>query len=274
MNIKNTIKWFLERFPKALMFIRAVRDSVDQNQPIVKTPWGFALQGNLAMAQGKFEPEETQLIRKLLLEVDLFVNVGANIGYYCCHAHSLGKPVIAVEPLTRNVVYLLNNMISNGWAKNTEIFPVAAGSEPSILSLWGTDTGASLVPGWAGIPSNYVRKVPVLTLDRILGGAIQNKKALIVIDIEGAELAMLKGALNTLKNDVRPVWMMEITTHQNQPVGVISNPNFRSTFDIFFELGYRAFVAAGSTMLELTPSDVIAISEGRTQIDSYNFVFK
>lgn len=247
---------------------------MDQNQPIVKTPWGFALQGNLAMAQGQFEPEETQLIRKLLLEVDLFVNVGANIGYYCCHAHSLGKPVIAVEPLMRNVLYLLNNMINNGWEKNTEIFQAAAAAEAGIESLWGTDTAASLVPGWAGIPANYVRKVPLLTLDRILGSALQNKRALIVTDIEGAELAMLTGAVNTLKNDVRPVWMMEITTHQNQPTGVISNPNFRKTFDIFFELGYRAFVAAGLIMTELTPPDVIAISENRTQIDSYNFVFK
>lgn len=256
------------------MFLRAVRDALDQNQPILKSPWGFVLQGNLQMARGEFEPEETQLIRKLILETDVFVNVGANIGYYCCHAHSLGKRVIAVEPLARNVVYLLNNMVNNGWEKNTEVFPVAAGEESSTLSLWGTDTGASLVPGWAGIPTHYSRKVPILTLDRILGDSILNKRALIVADIEGAELAMLKGAVRTLRNEVRPVWMIEITTHENQPAGVTLNPYFRNTFEIFFELGYRAFAVAGLAITELSLSEVIAISEGQSRINSYNFLFK
>jgi FkbM family methyltransferase len=274
MIIREIIKSLLRRFPKVLMFIRTVRDAMDNNQPIVKSPWGFVLQGNAQMARGDFEPDETKLIRQLILEVDLFVNVGANIGYYCCHAHSLGKPVIAVEPLARNVLYLMKNMVNNGWEKNTEIFPVAAGEISGILSLWGADTGASLVPGWAGVPEHYERKVPVLTLDRILCHSLHNKRVLIVVDIEGAELAMLKGAVNTLRNEVRPVWIVEITTYQNQPVGVISNPNFRSTFEIFFDFGYRAFVAEGLDMRELSNADVNAISAGQIKIDSYNFIFK
>lgn len=48
------------------------------------------------MASGDFEPEETRLIQDLLQEVDTLVNIGANVGYYCCHALSLGKRVIAV----------------------------------------------------------------------------------------------------------------------------------------------------------------------------------
>ena len=55
------------------------------------TPWGFSLAGHETMAAGKFYPQETRLMRDLSQEVDLLVNVGANVGYYCCHALSLGN---------------------------------------------------------------------------------------------------------------------------------------------------------------------------------------
>ena len=38
------------------------------------------------MRIGKFEVEETAIIAKLLPKVDLFVDIGANLGYYTCLA--------------------------------------------------------------------------------------------------------------------------------------------------------------------------------------------
>ena len=274
MKFKKIIKKLFERYPKLTLFLRVIRDTLDQNQPILQSQWGFTFQGNPQMASGKFEPEETQVVRSLIPQIDIFINVGANIGYYCCHAHSLGKPVIAIEPITRNVNYLMSNMVNNGWEKNTQIFPIALGAHTDIMSIWGTDTGASLIPGWAGIPKDYVRKVPVLTLDNVLGEAINQKQVLILIDIEGAELEMLKGATKTLKNNIRPIWMIEITTHQNQPVGIVSNPNFKKTFELFFENGYRAFVASERNDRELSLEDIIKISDGLIKINNYNFIFR
>lgn len=45
------------------------------------TPWGFTLAGHEAMVAGTFEPEEAEVVRKLLQGVDVLVNVGANVGY-------------------------------------------------------------------------------------------------------------------------------------------------------------------------------------------------
>ncbi len=36
--------------------------------------------GHPAMAAGSFEPEETRLVRELMQQVDILVNVGANVG--------------------------------------------------------------------------------------------------------------------------------------------------------------------------------------------------
>jgi FkbM family methyltransferase len=263
----------IKKFPRLTRFARSVRDSLDQNQPIIDTQWGFTLQGNEEMALGRFEPEETRLIRKMLLETDLLVNVGANIGYYCCHALSLGKEVVAVEPIPRNTFYLIKNIDRNDWSTRAEIFPVALGSESGILSIWGSDTGASLVRGWAKIPETFVQQVPVLTLDRVLGNRLQNQRALILVDIEGSEFMMLQGALATLKNIIRPIWMLEITTYQNQPSGVEINPTFLKTFEMFFSHGYRAYLADESRNSELLLADVVKIAEKKRDLKNYNFIF-
>jgi len=119
-------------------------------------------------------------------------------------------------------------------------FPLAVGSETAILDIWGGGTGASLIKGWASIPDNYVTRVPVLTLDRILGDSIKGKRTLILVDVEGAEYMMLQGARHSLENEPRLIWMAEISTTEHQPDGVSMNPYLKQTFDIFFEQGYKA----------------------------------
>lgn len=143
--MKNTIKSIVEHFPALALFYRNTRDLLDQRHPPRKTPWGFNFAGHDAMAEGSFEPDETKVVRKLLAGVDVLVNVGANVGYYCCHALSMDKHVIAVEPNTRNLHYLLKNIQNNGWAKVAEVFPVAIGSCADILQMWG---GGGQVHPW------------------------------------------------------------------------------------------------------------------------------
>ena len=225
------------------------------------------------MVSGTFEPEETEIVRKLLQEVDVLVNIGANVGYYCCHALSLGKSVIAVEPIARNLHYLLTNIRNNGWSQQAEVFPIALGNRVDILKMWGGGTGASLIKGWASIHEDYVKHVPVLSLDRVLGNAIKGKKALILVDIEGAEFMMLQGAVQALQNEPRPIWMMEISTTEHQPAGTSMNPNFEKTFDIFFECGYCAFTA-NSEAKKLDKHEISSIAAQQKRLATHNFVFR
>ena len=39
---------------------------------------------NLSMEKGTHEIEEREIIQNILERVDVFINVGAYIGYYCC----------------------------------------------------------------------------------------------------------------------------------------------------------------------------------------------
>lgn len=262
----------MEHYPRIASVYRCVRDQLSiMDEPVI-TPWGFKLSGNLAMAEGKFEPVETELVSHILQDVDVLVNVGANIGYYCCHALHMGKPVIAVEPNTRNLHYLLKNIQNNGWANQAEVFPVAMGTGADILQMWGGGTGASLVKGWAGIPESYVTQVPVLSLDRVLGDTLRGKKALILVDIEGAEFMMLQGSKQTLINEPRAIWLMEISSTEHQPAGAAMNPHFAKTFEMFFAQGYRAFTADAAA-IEITPAIVQKVVAGTQTLGMHNFVF-
>ena len=134
--IRSIFRNALEPFPTAALFYRNIRDLLDQRQPALKTQWGFTLAGHPAMASGDFEPEETVLVRRLMHDVDILVNVGANIGYYCCHALSMGKRVIAIEPIAHNLHYLLKNIRDNGWTQQAQVFPVALGADTNILQMF------------------------------------------------------------------------------------------------------------------------------------------
>lgn len=239
--MKKIFRFLLQFTPTILNNLRAIRDLNKLNSKSQITPWGFTLCGNKLMSSGNFEKEETNLILDLLKDVDVFINIGANIGYYCCHALNMGKEVIAVEPMSNNVHYLLRNINENDWANNAQVFPIALGDKPGVLKIFGSGTGASLIKGWASIPENFFTQVPINTLDNIIGEKIVEKKSLILMDVEGYEYFVLNGATKILSNTPSPIWIVEITSTELQPNFI--NPNFIQTFQIFQKNGYNSYSA-------------------------------
>ncbi|MBU0878489.1 MAG: FkbM family methyltransferase [Candidatus Omnitrophica bacterium] len=265
------MKPVVERFPTIATIYRNVRDQLDFLRKPVETPWGFKFTGNSAMAQGIFEPKETALIRKILGEVDVLVNVGANVGYYCCHALSMGKQVIAFEPIQRNLRYLCQNIRINGWS-GVEIYPIALSNDVGLVEIYGGDTGGSVVKGWAGVSENYATVVPTSTMDVVLGERLKGKKVLVLVDVEGAEKMVLEGAAKMLTNEPKPIWLVEITTTEHQMSGAKINPNFKKTFQFFFQNGYEAFTVDQNIKI-ITAEQVDLASRGIFRLATHNFLF-
>lgn len=210
------------------------------------TPFGFLLIGtnsihHLAMQEGTFEPHETRLFMDLLRQVDVFVDVGANIGFYTCLARQSERHVVSVEPLTRNLKYLYANLAANKWDK-VEIFPVGVGDSPGLAVLYGgSSTGASLIASWAGAVRSFRQTIPISTLDILLGSRFAGKRLLIKVDVEGAEYLTLLGAKDILRQEPRPTWVIEICLNEYHPEGM--NPHYMATFGKFWEHGYEARTA-------------------------------
>ena len=251
---------------------RSLRELRARRREALETPWGFRLIGPRALAAGTFEPEETRLVRDLLVDVELLVNVGAHVGYYCCHALQMGKSVIAVEPNTENMHYLLRNIHGNGWGSKVEVFPVAVGEHQDILEMWGADTAASLVPGWAGNATEHPHRVPVLTLDRIASTAVAGRRALFIMDVEGAEHLALRGALRCVENQPRPIWMIEITDTTHRPKSAPINPNLEEIFRTFLDRGYRC-TTADRRAEPVSLERVLAAVRGE-RLPAHNFIFR
>ena len=113
----------------------------------------------------------------------------------------------------------------------------------------------------------------MISLDRIIGGSLCGKKTLILVDIEGAEFMMLGGAEKILINEPRPIWLVEISSTEHQPSDIKINPNFKKTFDIFFDNGYRAFTANESRE-EVTREIVAEVMSGTRSLTTHNFTFQ
>jgi len=286
------LKSYLKRYPSIVRLfrnlrckltnvrneLRDVRDShIMRSRKTWTTPYGFKLLGSSsihhrAMQAGTFEPEETALVQQYLHDAEVFVDVGANIGFYTCIARSSGKQVIAVEPLRRNLDYLYVNLAANRW-NDIEVYPVGLSDRPGLGVLYGASvTGASLIRWWAGASQVFQRMIPLSTLDILLGARFSGKKLVIKIDVEGAEYQVLLGTRKIISMSPRPTWLIEICLNEYHPAGL--NPNYAATFEIFWKHGYEARTADRRNQVVL-PADVqrwVNAGSCHSGVINYNFV--
>lgn len=263
----------LRKIPLAALLYHRVRELLQPlGSPMAPTPWGFRMAGHQQMRTGGFEPEEVALMRKLLEEHDILVDVGANIGLYACLARSLHRRALAVEPLPANLRFLRANLAANGW-QDTEVVEAGLAREAGSAELYGTETGASLIAGWASLPKRTLLRhsIRLTTLDALLEGRFAGERLLIKADIEGAEYGMLLGAARTLERSPAPSWLVEICLTENFPDR--ANPDYVATFDAFFSRGYAARTANAAAR-PVTREDVVRwAAQGRVESGAYNYLF-
>ena len=243
-------------------------------QKLATTPLGFKLIGNRKMQRGDFEPEETQLLLKLFEKADVFVDVGANVGYFTCLARSRKLHTIAVEPQANNLDFLYASLRANEW-QDVEVFPVGLAERAGTAELYGGGTAASLIPGWhtkEDAWQHVVQTIPLSTLDILLGDRFAGRRMVIKIDVEGFEAGVIAGATRTLKQSPAPVWLMEICLTEHHPSGI--NPQFKQVFEAFWKHGYTA-LTVGSETRTVKPEDVDRwIANRKRDFGTINFLFE
>lgn len=189
----------------------------------------------LVLNTGEYEPTETRLVRETLKEGDVFIDVGANVGWYTVFAARAVGPsgqVVAFEPepsnldlLNRNVrLNRLTNVVVEGKGLSN-----AAGSFKLFLER-GNLGMHSLVVEHEG--RQYIDVETVRFDDYWKGkGAIK----LIKIDTEGAEGMILDGMRETLKQQGLEL-IVEFAPDRLQKSGY--DPD--KLLDDLYRLGYKA----------------------------------
>jgi FkbM family methyltransferase len=224
--------------PRVARVYRRARDgwALRRLRP-TRTPHGYVVFGDRGQVGYRVASGELERMAQLLRGCEVFIDVGANIGLYALLAATLHKRVVALEPHPGNLRCLLEGVAHNR-VDGVEVLPVAVGRSMGVATLHGGGEGASLLAGWGGIASNYSQRTPVTTLDEVLGGRFEGRKLLVKIDVEGAELDVLRGAAGLLARKPAPAFLVEVGLTEN--FGGKLNPHFAEVFALFFQAGYRA----------------------------------
>lgn len=209
---------------------------------VMQTLHGFALKIDPSVDKGvelsvfetgTYEKGLLYLLKDFLKVGDCFVDVGANIGLMSIYASKrvgdTGK-VLAFEAHPDTFRWLNFNTTLNK-IKNVESFNFALGAEEGqarIYDNWQMNRGgASLVVKGEGSKSYPIQ---VKRLDDCLTEGATPK--VIMIDVEGFELEVLKGAERTIQAH-RPVLIVEISSlrsNQNENTELI---NFIDQFGFY-----------------------------------------
>lgn len=134
-------------------------------------------------------------------------DVGANVGSYTILASVLVGPtgaVMAFEPLAENVDYLMRHVQINR-LENVEIIPAAVADSSGMTRF---SPASDRVLGHID-PTGHLQ-VPCITLDDMVLGKGHRPPDCIKIDVEGGEVAVLRGAAQLLQSH-RPI--VFVATH-------------------------------------------------------------
>ena len=173
---------------------------------------------------GNFERAELQFVRKFLRPGMTVLDIGAHHGLYTLLASRCvgrGGHVYAFEPSPRERSRLRAHVWLNR-CSNVKIVPLALGAQDADAELFvvrGAQTGCnSLRPPAVNEPTARVR-VKQVTLDGFLRARGLESVDFVKMDVEGAELSVLRGAERLLRAERRPVILAEVEDVRTEPWG-------------------------------------------------------
>jgi FkbM family methyltransferase len=154
------------------------------------------------MSTGVYEPAMTNFINTLLRPGDVFIDAGANEGYFSVVGSKRVENgrVFSIEPQSRLIPVIRANVELNHCA-NVSLHHLALSNSPGTLELHltpDTNSGASSLFRSAKLIDN-TEMVKAKTLDQFVAEHGIETIRFMKVDCEGAEKVIVEGALDSLK---------------------------------------------------------------------------
>ena len=223
--------------------------------------------GNQIIHEQSFEPHVASALRDVLKQGSVFIDLGANIGYFSLMASTLVGPagrIISIEPNVKNLELFHASIVENGM-KNIVVLPVAASNSPQILRLQSFGSNGFLeapVPGQAR--AQYIQTV---VLDEILISVPRIDS--IKMDIEGYEPLALQGMLLILKKH-KPVIITEFSPWHIEHRCGLSPQKYLDQLAAL-EYGLSIIEPSGQITSEKSPAAImeywVALQNDKMQLD-------
>ncbi|CAA7623688.1 SAM-dependent methyltransferase [Candidatus Terasakiella magnetica] len=223
-------------------------------------PAGDVYVGRSLLLYGEYSDGETQLFRQFVRPGDTVVEAGANIGALTIPLGRLVGPkgrVLAFEAQRSIHAILSTNLVINGlehvWAER-----VALGGGPGEITVPHLPLDRLSNFGGVSLGGEGGEPCPVRSLDSY---AIE-KLRLIKIDVEGAEYAVIAGAVDTIKR-LRPILYVENDRREKSAalIGAILGLGYRLWWHLvplyspnnFRKVGDNVFGPVGSKNMVCMP---------------------
>ena len=184
-------------------------------------------------AQRALEPDSERAIQLFLKTGMTFYDIGANFGWLSLIAARIagsGGKVVSFEPLDTNVRIVRHNVRANHF-NNVTVLPIALGNIDgqarflcSSQHSWGMLATEGREPG--ELKGNTT--VTVRRLDTAVQEFRVPPPDVIKIDIEGAEINALLGAVDTLASS-RPLMLIELHETNAAVADLLTGMNYQSS---------------------------------------------
>lgn len=183
-----------------------------KEEELVKTPMGPYIHVNYwdiverDCAIGSWERRYMDFFCSKIKEGDVVVDIGAYIGIFSLLASERASFVYSFEPVPRNYERLIRNIKANK-AENIKAYNLGLSDRNEILSISvPTENPAESTlcqSNWTEISEGIkmqkdIVKAKLIPFDQFYKDEGLNKVNVVKIDVDGAELKVLKGMRNTL----------------------------------------------------------------------------
>ena len=203
---------------------------------------------------GFYELDLSRTIQRLSKKGGVFVDVGANLGYFSLLWLNGNKEnrVVAFEASPRNQVFIKENVEANNAEPRFYLFKKAAGDRNGKVIF---DSGPQDQTSWGGIRNDGISGSGTMEIDMVrLDDTLKDEKYIEVmkIDVEGADFLVIKGCEQLLKQKkIGRIYFEENTTRMKM-LGI--KPGRSREF--LEALGYSCapFVRLGKTVDEFVAS--------------------
>ncbi len=195
------------RFPFLITWFQLAYGFLQKNKTkIVQIPQGKlkVYAGDIGtglplILKGSYEKTQTEFFLNLLKKGSTFLDIGANSGYYTIIASKLvgeNGHVYAIEPDPKNIALLKENILIND-CRNVTVIEKALDIKSGFthFNFEKFNRGESSISLKKG-----KTKVATISLDDLVQTLKVKKIDVINMDIEGAEIATLKGGMKTLSS--------------------------------------------------------------------------
>jgi FkbM family methyltransferase len=224
----------------------------------------------------EYEQVETNFVAQKLTSGAVFVDIGANIGFYSIQASKVVGPsgvVVAIEPEPYNLSLLKHNLHVNRPVSQIKILNIALGEHDGVAHLFknASNFGDHRMYN-TGADGRQSTAVSVRPFDDVSAELGLTRIDLIKMDVQGFECHVLRGMKRTLEV-LRPSMILEFWPYGLQK----ADTSPEELLEIFAGFGYRVSRLDENGLIPITYEDVFKLlppfDEKRPDASYLNLVF-